>query len=308
MNVESKSICKFHLQGRCRFGTRCWNLHQNPRSEYRPKKLDNAPAEKHNRVQCSKKPSLANNQSIERKAKYNDDQLEGACSLASTSSKGSFGPATATVEEALYLVKKVQSREKVCGICFDTVLKKSTAYEQTFGLLPNCNHCFCMPCIKTWRQSKEFDRAVSKACPECRILSDSVFPSKIWLESKEDKDSFIAGKRERMKKLPCKFFRRGKGKCPFGNTCLYMHALPSGKVLDVGPPRSRKTRLFDSDTDVFADSDDFDEWSVDDDDDDDGDEIEFGWDDLEYIGIEMEELMEYSYEHMFDFDEVFDSD
>ncbi|KAG5896160.1 hypothetical protein JTB14_015863 [Gonioctena quinquepunctata] len=45
-----------------------------------------------------------------------------------------------------------------------------------------------------------------------------------------------------MKLKDCLYFRKGKGKCPFGNTCLYLHALPNGKVLDVGPPQPRRRR------------------------------------------------------------------
>lgn len=34
----------------------------------------------------------------------------------------------------------------------------------------------------------------------------------------------------------CKYFNKGRGKCPFGNKCFYLHALPDGTKTDVGPP------------------------------------------------------------------------
>jgi hypothetical protein len=34
----------------------------------------------------------------------------------------------------------------------------------------------------------------------------------------------------------CKYFKSGRGKCPFGNKCFYLHAYPDGTKADVGPP------------------------------------------------------------------------
>ena len=38
-----------------------------------------------------------------------------------------------------------------------------------FGILPNCNHCFCLSCIRKWRQAKQFEHKIIRACPECRL-------------------------------------------------------------------------------------------------------------------------------------------
>lgn len=48
----------------------------------------------------------------------------------------------------------------------------------------------------------------------------------------------------------CKYFNKGRGKCPFGNKCFYLHALPDGTKTDVGPP-VRHRRNADSDTDII---------------------------------------------------------
>lgn len=43
-----------------------------------------------------------------------------------------------------------------------------------------------------------------------------------------------------MKQIDCRYFRKGKGRCPFGNTCMFLHALPNGQEFDVGPPKPRR--------------------------------------------------------------------
>jgi E3 ubiquitin-protein ligase makorin len=43
-------------------------------------------------------------------------------------------------------------------------------------------------------------------------------------------------------KKHCRYYKNGKGECPFGNKCFYLHALQNGKKIDVGPPRRRRKR------------------------------------------------------------------
>ncbi|KAJ8965618.1 hypothetical protein NQ314_004010 [Rhamnusium bicolor] len=212
------TFCRFNLRGMCRFGTRCRNLHVTRLTTLTTPKVEVG--------------NLADNEELE----SNKENL--------------FGPSTSTVGEAVNLVKRAQSEDKTCGICFDNIMQKMDKTEQIFGILPNCNHCFCFSCISKWRQSKEFELKVAKACPECRVASDFVYRSKYWMDTKEEKDGFIDTHKQRMKKMDCKYFRKGKGKCPFGNTCLYLHALPNGKTLDVGPPQQRRHRPSGLDTDL----------------------------------------------------------
>lgn len=42
----------------------------------------------------------------------------------------------------------------------------------------------------------------------------------------------------------CKYFNEGRGECPFGNKCFYLHALPDGTRADVGPPQRKHRRVF----------------------------------------------------------------
>ncbi|XP_016979864.1 probable E3 ubiquitin-protein ligase makorin-1 [Drosophila rhopaloa] len=135
-----------------------------------------------------------------------------------------------------------RSKDKTCGICFDTIMEKA-GREKRFGILPNCNHIFCLECIRTWRQAKQFEHKITRACPECRVCSDFVCPSAFWVETKEEKDKLLNDYRAALGAKDCKYFKKGEGKCPFGNKCFYKHALPNGDIVDVGlPKRTRKLR------------------------------------------------------------------
>lgn len=130
-----------------------------------------------------------------------------------------------------------RSIDKVCGICYEKVMSKNPPGEQRFGILPSCNHCYCLSCIRRWRQERQFDNKTVRACPECRITSDFVCPSRYWVDNKEEKDKLIGSYKVALSKKPCRYYRSGEGQCPFGNKCFYLHALPDGTVVDVGPPR-----------------------------------------------------------------------
>ncbi|KAG5318505.1 MKRN1 ligase, partial [Acromyrmex heyeri] len=165
-----------------------------------------------------------------------------------------------------------RSKEKSCGVCFETIMEKSSR-EQRFGILPNCNHCFCLTCIRKWRQAKQFDNKIIRACPECRIPSDFVCPSMYWVDTKEEKEKLIRDYKgvlryEMIDNLSlfyhvlticlfsystkdCKYFNKGRGKCPFGNKCFYLHALPDGTKKDVGPPVRQRRNTTDTDIDIL---------------------------------------------------------
>uniref|UniRef100_A0A336MQK2 RING-type E3 ubiquitin transferase n=1 Tax=Culicoides sonorensis TaxID=179676 RepID=A0A336MQK2_CULSO len=130
-----------------------------------------------------------------------------------------------------------KSKDKTCGVCFEVIMEKP-GREQRFGILPNCAHCFCLECIRKWRQAEQFDNKIKRACPECRITSDFVCPSTFWVDTKEEKDKLINEYKDAMQIKDCKYFNKGRGKCPFGNRCFYRHVDSNGVPVDVGvPPR-----------------------------------------------------------------------
>lgn len=129
-----------------------------------------------------------------------------------------------------------RSKEKTCGICMETVLDKPKG-EARFGILPSCNHCFCLPCIRKWRQAKQFEHKIIRACPECRQTSDYICPSRFWVETSEEKERLLSDYKKNLGQKECKYFNKGAGECPFGNKCFYQHADKDGRSVDVGPPK-----------------------------------------------------------------------
>ncbi|XP_047475501.1 probable E3 ubiquitin-protein ligase makorin-1 isoform X1 [Penaeus chinensis] len=149
-----------------------------------------------------------------------------------------------------------RSRDKVCGICMDTVMERPLASQRRFGILPNCGHCFCLNCIRKWRQSKQFENKIVRSCPECRTQSDFVVPSRYWVDDKdkEEKDKLLISYQHALSAKPCKYFKQGEGQCPFGNKCFYLHALPDGTKKDVGPPRRRRRFAADGELQLYLDN------------------------------------------------------
>ena len=39
-----------------------------------------------------------------------------------------------------------------CAVCLEVVLSKPRLADRRFGLLNACDHCFCLNCIRGWRQ------------------------------------------------------------------------------------------------------------------------------------------------------------
>lgn len=142
--------------------------------------------------------------------------------------------------ELAFAIKK--SKDKTCGICMEVVMDKKPAIQARFGIMPNCNHCYCLSCLRTWRKAEQFDNKIVRACPECRQTSDYICPSRFWIDSKEEKDILLKNYKEQLKKKQCKYFNEGKGDCPFGNKCFYRHETADGVAVDVGPPEQQKRR------------------------------------------------------------------
>jgi hypothetical protein len=111
------------------------------------------------------------------------------------------------------------SDDLVCGICSENVLLKG----RKFGLLENCDDVFCLDCLREWRNQKEKqDKANLRRCPLCRLESFVVIPSASFLvgdQKRTEKEKYC----NYLSSIPCKNFDQGKGKCPFGSSCLYKH-------------------------------------------------------------------------------------
>lgn len=128
------------------------------------------------------------------------------------------------------------SQEIECSVCLERVLSKPTAAERKFGLLSECDHPFCISCIRNWRNSSPSGLDVNsalRACPICRKLSYFVIPSVIWYSSKEEKQEIVDTYKAKLKSIDCKHFDFGNGACPFGTSCFYKHAYRDGRLEEV---------------------------------------------------------------------------
>ncbi|XP_045384043.1 E3 ubiquitin-protein ligase makorin-1-like [Lemur catta] len=130
-----------------------------------------------------------------------------------------------------------RSKDKVCGICMEVVYEKGNPSERRFGILSNCNHTYCLKCIRKWRNAKQFDSKIIKSCPECRITSKFVIPSEYWVEDKEEKQKLIQKYKEVMSNKACRHFGERRGSLPFGGNCCCAHAYPDGRR--EGPQRQK---------------------------------------------------------------------
>ncbi|XP_030476330.1 putative RING-type E3 ubiquitin transferase C3H69 isoform X1 [Syzygium oleosum] len=141
------------------------------------------------------------------------------------------------------------SQEIECSVCLDRVLSKPTAAERKFGILSECDHAFCITCIRNWRSSSPTTgmdvNSSLRACPICRKLSYFVIPSVIWYNSKEEKQEIIDNYKAKLKSIDCKHFNFGDGNCPFGTSCFYKHTVKPGSYTWIHhrpPPRRRRRR------------------------------------------------------------------
>ncbi|KAL0374260.1 UNVERIFIED_CONTAM: E3 ubiquitin-protein ligase makorin [Sesamum radiatum] len=117
------------------------------------------------------------------------------------------------------------SQEIECSVCLERVLSKPTAAERKFGILSECNHPFCVSCIRNWRSSSPASssdaNSALRTCPICRKLSYFVIPSVIWYSSEEEKQEIVDSYKAKLRSIDCKHFNFGNGTCPFGTSCFY---------------------------------------------------------------------------------------
>jgi len=91
-----------------------------------------------------------------------------------------------------------------CAICLERVMAKPDA---RFGLL-ECEHSFCLECIRNWRASTTSSAdstSVHRSCPLCRVMSYVVVPSLRYLPNGPAKDAVMSDYKA---KLGCVAFKK----------------------------------------------------------------------------------------------------
>lgn len=145
-----------------------------------------------------------------------------------------------------------------CAVCLEVVMTRPRLADRRFGLLNACDHCFCLGCIRGWRQggtqrgveASASSNEQARMCPICRVTSHFITPATTWPRDADEKKIMIDAYLERMKKIPCKHFDGGDGACPFGTSCFYEHRYrATGELED---SQVRKSTASDGSLNILA--------------------------------------------------------
>ncbi|KAK1930617.1 putative E3 ubiquitin-protein ligase makorin-1 [Phytophthora citrophthora] len=302
--VPTTALCRFFVLGKCRYGSRCTFSHTLP--------MQVSECARDETESLSAAAALVDCPFFLRgnckygehcRLRHNPAMLSGTATVASArSTSRSERSSSLNYNAASAATTAVNNQQDfMCGICFDDIVQSG----KHFGLL-TCDHCFCLDCLRSWRQSKDMELEVIRACPACRLPSDFIVPSLIFVTG-EEKRKVVDAYKSHLALRECKYFNGLFGSCPFGPRCFYAHRDSQGrdvKHLD-RPKRSMKPRnrngrhggdaalqsLLQQYSHLFrffevADWDDFDlvgdMYDSDDSDDSDDDYFEYGFSDDDY--------------------------
>lgn len=226
-----RQVCKFFLKGGCTFGEACRNLHV----------VDVADLDKEDAPTRPTSGPSAFAESLNRMSPEADEELFGmparpwpSSGVGSRAPIGPTRPGPSPIGPVGQGRKAAEMDDAECVICTESVRKNG----ERFGMLENCDHAFCLSCIRSWRKQREQqDRVNLRMCPLCRNESFFVIPSdRLILEPIEKARAIEDFKRE-MSVMPCKDFDYGRGKCSLGSSCFYAHLNPDGTRFIPAAPR-----------------------------------------------------------------------
>ncbi|CAM9870447.1 unnamed protein product, partial [Discosporangium mesarthrocarpum] len=208
---RTRPPCRFFLLGKCKFGSACTFSH-NVQGRRPVCKFFEQNGTCRYGERCKFRHGSASDAPVG----------ESTSTLATRSSSGEAGSEGGVCEGG---------GGEECGICLENI----PASGKRYGLL-NCDHVYCLECIRKWRNSKGL-KGVCRGCPECRQMSFFVVPSKTHLKG-EEKAKAIEAYKGRLSSRPCKYHRSdGSNTCPFGRRCFYAHLDADGvDVKDKLPP------------------------------------------------------------------------
>lgn len=200
--------CPFFLRGKCKFGDFCRLRHST---------VVSSPANAAAAV-ANATPASTSNQTVE-----------------ATSS-------TSTAQAAAAEPVEGQQQEFTCGICFEDIVECGKQFGLLSKCLPwvlfvscadgvtviGCDHCYCLDCLRSWRQSKGQEVEVIRSCPACRVPSNYIVPSLTFCTG-EAKEKLVAAYKSHLSVRECKYFTGQLGSCPFGPHCFYAHRDSEGR-------------------------------------------------------------------------------
>ncbi|CAI5736094.1 unnamed protein product [Peronospora destructor] len=222
------ALCRFFVLGKCRYGCRCTFSHALPAhvSECAANETESLSAAAA-LVDC---PYFLRGKCMfgeHCRLRHNSAVLPEALTTSAT---------CAAPRMTRIATSGDNQQDFTCGICFDDIVQSG----KHFGLL-SCDHCFCLDCLRSWRQSKDME--LVRACPACRLPSDYIVPSLIFCIG-EEKREVVNAYKSHLALRECKYFNGLFGSCPFGPRCFYAHRDSEGNdVKDLDrPKRSTKSR------------------------------------------------------------------
>lgn len=245
-SATTPALCRFFVLGRCRYGSHCTFSHALPAhvSEC-PEDVTEGLSTAAALVDCPFFLRGSCKYGEYCRLKHNPDLLQGAgvAALSQLAFKAEKERSPVSTDKVAAIPTEDTTfgdnqKDFTCGICFDDIVQSG----KHFGLL-NCDHCFCLECLRSWRQSKDMETEVIRACPACRLPSDFIVPSLIFATG-EKKVKIVEVYKSHLALRECKYFTGFFGSCPFGPRCFYAHRDSEGrdvKHLD-RPKRSTKPR------------------------------------------------------------------
>uniref|UniRef100_G1QCD7 RING-type E3 ubiquitin transferase n=1 Tax=Myotis lucifugus TaxID=59463 RepID=G1QCD7_MYOLU len=128
--------------------------------------------------------------------------------------------------QSMDLERNRDTRDFVCAISMDKVWDKPEG-KRFFAILPTCTHAPSLASLPPGGKTPHpFPLNVIKACPQCRVYSSYIIPHKFWVSEGAEKEQLIRNFKARTSQIPCRYFARGSGRCPFKSDCIYLHQLP----------------------------------------------------------------------------------
>eukprot|EP00002_Diphylleia_rotans_P017593 TRINITY_DN3412_c0_g1_i1.p1 TRINITY_DN3412_c0_g1~~TRINITY_DN3412_c0_g1_i1.p1 ORF type:complete len:968 (+),score=164.65 TRINITY_DN3412_c0_g1_i1:99-3002(+) len=174
----TKTLCIFYINGNCRFGSSCRNIHGDV-------------------CDTCHKPLLYPNRPELNKVHQQE-----------------------CYERFVTKQERYFTRESKCCICH----QRPFDLRRKFGLMNNCNHPFCLDCIRDHRGRSDSTGYSAKACPVCGVDSQFVVPSDRFVQNPSRKERYIESYRSKLSAIPCRYYESDQA-CPFGASCFYAHRM-----------------------------------------------------------------------------------
>ena len=220
---KKNEICKFYLMGTCKYGNSCLYSHKNSNIKEEEEKKETLTS-KNNEICKFYKMGFCKYGKF---CSYLHEESEENGIINEFNEKNKIEKKEEEEEEEDNENKILKERKRdhldnnnnYCGICLEKVGYKSSSLSSSsrFGLLENCDHKFCLPCIMKWRKQRIEN---SKKCPLCRKKSHFVIPSNKYFIG-DEKIEMIKIYKEKSKGIQCKF--ETLGNCAFGKNCFFKH-------------------------------------------------------------------------------------